>query len=87
MLAVISQVIYTLNTKNDEHEQYVARLKATHDQDIDGILSDCTHKLQQCEEKLHLEKEASESKVAELRQSLVTAEEERRQLLQQQVLK
>lgn len=63
----------------------MARLKATHDKDMDGILSDCTHKLQQCEEKLCFEKEASENKVVELRQSLMTAEEERRQLLQQQV--
>lgn len=79
------QVIYTLNTKNDEHEQFVARLKSTHGEDLDGILSDCTRKLQQCEGKLSIEKEVAEKKAICLGESLVSMQKERNQLLEEQV--
>lgn len=85
MCIIHFQVIYTLNTKNDENEHFIARVKAINADDLDKILSDCTHKLQQCEEKLHLEKELSETKVTELRASFVTVEKERNQLLKEQV--
>ena len=74
-----------MNTKNDEHENFVARLKATHEEDLDRILSDCTQKLQECKEKLSLEKERAEMMVVSLNESLSAAEKERDQLYKEQV--
>lgn len=74
-----------MNTKNDENEHFIGTIKATHADDLEKILSDCTHKLQQCEEKMHQKMDASETGVAELRESLVTVEKERNQLHQEQV--
>lgn len=78
-------MIYALNTKNDEHEHFLARLKATHEEDIDRILSDCTHKLGECDKKLLLEKEESVNMVAELKESLLVVKKERDQLHMEQV--
>ncbi len=78
-------MIYVLNTKNDEHEHFLARLKATHEEDLDRILSDCTHKLEQCNIKLLLEKEGAENMVAGLKESLLAVERERDQLHKEQV--
>ena len=78
-------MIYALNTKNDEHEHFVARLKAAHEEDLDRILSDCTQKLQECKEKLSLEKEGAEKMVVSLNESLAAVEKERNQLHEEQV--
>lgn len=74
-----------MNTKNDENENFVARLKATHEADLDKILSDCTHKLQQCEERLSFEKETAERMAVSLKESLVVTEKERDQFLEEHV--
>lgn len=79
------QVIYALNTKNDENEHLIARIKATHADDLEKILLDSTHKLQQCEEKLHQKMETSESRVAELTASLMATEKEKSRLHEEQV--
>ena len=78
-------MIYALNTKNDEHEHFVARLKAIHEEDLDKILTDCTQKLEQCKTKLSLEKEGAEEMVVNLKESLVAVEKERNQLHEEQV--
>lgn len=78
-------MIYALNTKNDENEQFVAKLKATHEEDIDKILSDSTHKLQLCKAKLSLEQEAAENKAASLMESLEIVEKEKNYLHEEQV--
>ena len=78
-------MIYTLNTKNDENEQFVARLKATHEEDRDAILSDCMHKLQRCEDRLALDKDVAEKQIISLRESLLTVERERNSLHEDQV--
>lgn len=79
-------MIYALNTKNDEHEQFITRLKATHEQDLDKILSDCTHRLQQCKDKLSLDCKQEEEKVATLTKTLAAVEKERNDLIKEQVL-
>lgn len=78
-------MIYVLNTKNDEHDHFVARLKATHEEDLDKILTDCTQKLEQCKQKLSLEKEGAEKLVVSLKESLLAVEKERNQLHEEQV--
>lgn len=75
-----------MNTKNDENERFVARLKATHEEDQNAILSDCTHKLQQCEDKLVLDKDVAERQIVSLRESLLTVERERNRLHEDQVI-
>ena len=63
----------------------MASLKATHREDLDALLSDCTNKLQRCEENMSLEKGALEKRVVSLKESVVTLEKERNQLLEEQV--
>ena len=75
-------MIYALNTRNDEHEHFVARLKATHQEDVDRILSDCSQKLQECKEKVSSE---AETMVESLNESLLAMKKERDQLYKEQV--
>lgn len=78
-------MIFTLNTKNDENEQLIARLKATHEEDLDRILSDCTHRLEQCKDKLSIDYKQAEKKVTDLTQALAAMKKERNDLLQERV--
>ena len=80
------QVIYTLNTKNDENEHFIAELRATHDEDVKRILSDSTRKLQWCKEQFSLEKKAKENKIISLEEVLEATEKERNQLEEEQVI-
>lgn len=42
-----SQVIYALNTKNDEHEAAIATLKEAHEEEVQQILSETREKILQ----------------------------------------
>lgn len=76
------QVIYVLNTKNDEHESFVARLKATHVSEVDVILSDCSQKLSKCKEQLTVR---SEKQLISLNDELSLTREARDKLQNEQV--
>lgn len=78
-------MIYTLNTKNDENEQFVARLKATHEQDLNKVLADCTNRLQLCREQLSADCKQAENKIASLTESLSAVEKERSDLIAERV--
>lgn len=41
------QVIYALNTKNDEHEAAIATLKEAHEEEVQQILSETREKILQ----------------------------------------
>ena len=43
----MSQVIYALNTKNDEHEAAIATLKEAHEEEVQQILSETREKILQ----------------------------------------
>lgn len=43
----LSQVIYALNTKNDEHEAAIATLKEAHEEEVQQILSETREKILQ----------------------------------------
>lgn len=45
--SVCSQVIYALNTKNDEHEAAIATLKEAHEEEVQQILSETREKILQ----------------------------------------
>ena len=42
---IFSQVIYALNTKNDEHEAAIATLKEAHEEEVQQILSETREKI------------------------------------------
>ena len=79
------QVIYVLNTKNDEHESFVSRLRATHESEVSRMLSDCTRKLNECKKQLTVKNEANENKVISLNNQLSEAQEKRDRLQNEQV--
>lgn len=43
----LCQVIYALNTKNDEHEAAIATLKEAHEEEVQQILSETREKILQ----------------------------------------
>lgn len=43
----VLQVIYALNTKNDEHEAAIATLKEAHEEEVQQILSETREKILQ----------------------------------------
>lgn len=43
----VFQVIYALNTKNDEHEAAIATLKEAHEEEVQQILSETREKILQ----------------------------------------
>ena len=47
------QVIYTLNTKNDEHETIVSTLKEKHEDEIEKLLASSTSKLHEIKNKMN----------------------------------
>lgn len=49
---VIKQVIYALNTKNDEHEQIVKVLQQQHDKEKHQLMSEVNSKLESLRNKL-----------------------------------
>lgn len=46
-LSSLLQVIYALNTKNDEHEAAIATLKEAHEEEVQQILSETREKILQ----------------------------------------
>lgn len=46
-LSFLLQVIYALNTKNDEHEAAIATLKEAHEEEVQQILSETREKILQ----------------------------------------
>lgn len=47
LYSVFYQVIYALNTKNDEHEAAIATLKEAHEEEVQQILSETREKILQ----------------------------------------
>ena len=75
-----------MNTKNDEHESLVAKLKTTHKAELDRVLADSAQKLRDCKRKLMADNEASELKVGVLNDQLTLVQEEKDKLLNEQVM-
>lgn len=79
------QVIYALNTQNDEHEDFVAKLRSLHEAEIQRLLQDSTVRLQRCEEGFSRERETQLRRIEELTGSIEKVEGERDDLFQAQV--
>ena len=78
-------MIYALNTKVDENEDFVANLRSVHEAEIKRLLDDSASKLQKCEAGFIKEKESADRQVSETKRELEETKEERDDLHDQQV--
>lgn len=79
------QVIYALNTQNEEHEEFVAKLRSLHEAEVQRLLLDSTARLERCEEGFTKERETQIKRIDELKASVEKVEGERDQLHNLQV--
>ncbi|XP_009582105.1 PREDICTED: protein FAM184B, partial [Fulmarus glacialis] len=54
-IAQLTKVIYTLNTKNDEHEASIQTLREAHEEEIQHILAETRETILQCKSKVEEE--------------------------------
>ncbi|XP_041909449.1 protein FAM184B isoform X3 [Corvus kubaryi] len=54
-IAQLTKVIYTLNTKNDEHEDSIQALRDAHEEEIQNILAETRETILQCKSKVEEE--------------------------------
>ena len=78
-------MIYALNTQNEDHEEFVTKLRLLHEAEIQRLLEDSTARLQRCEEGFSKESEAQRGRIEELKRSVEKVEGERDGLLKAQV--
>ena len=80
------QVIYALNTQNEEHEEFVAKLRSLHEAEVQRLLSDSTARLERCEEGFTKERQIQLKRIDELKASVDKVVGERDQLHDVQVI-
>ncbi len=83
--SLLPQVIYALNTQNEEHEEFVAKLRSLHEAEVQRLLVDSTARLERCEEGFTKERETQIKRLDELKASVEKVEGERDQLHNLQV--
>ena len=83
--ASLLQVIYALNTQNEEHEEFVAKLRSLHEAEVQRLLLDSTARLERCEEGFTKERESQLKRTDELKASVEKVEGERDKLHDVQV--
>lgn len=83
--SLLLQVIYALNTQNEEHEEFVAKLRSLHEAEVQRLLTDSTARLERCEEGFTKERETQIKRIDELKASVEKVEGERDQLHNVQV--
>ena len=74
-----------MNTQNEEHEDFIAKLRSLHEAEIQRLLQDSTLRLQQCEENLSKERETQLRRIEELTGSIEKVGGERDDLFKAQV--
>ena len=80
-------MIYNLNTKIDENEDFVSGLRAIHEAENRRILDDSAAQLKRCEEGFVRERETSQKQLEKLRKVLEDTRGERDSLYEKQVLR
>ena len=83
--SLLLQVIYALNTQNEEHEEFVSKLRSLHEAEVQRLLTDSTARLERCEEGFTKERETQIKRIDELKASVEKVEGERDQLHNVQV--
>uniref|UniRef100_A0A8C5DLZ3 Protein FAM184A/B N-terminal domain-containing protein n=1 Tax=Gouania willdenowi TaxID=441366 RepID=A0A8C5DLZ3_GOUWI len=76
----LPQVIYALNTKNDEHEAAIATLKEAHEEEVQQILSETREKILQYKSKISDEMDLKR-RIQSLEESMELHERMKRQAL------
>ena len=56
-IAQLTKVIFSLNTKNDEHEEIVDGLKTAHQEELQNVMIECKEKIGHYKQKMDLVKE------------------------------
>lgn len=79
---VLLQVIYALNTKNDEHDAIVQQIKDQHEEEVQKLLQETKQKIETYKAKLDAESQHN-SRIQQLEQSLHRNEVVREQHLSQ----
>ena len=79
------QVIYNLNTKNDEHEEFVQRLRSLHEAEVQRLLADSASRLERYQKDVEKMREAGERREGQLRERMKEVEKERDRLTETQV--
>lgn len=82
VLSPLVQVVYGLNTRNEEHESFIAALRSTYEERARQSESSAAAQLREMGERVSSACEDGERRVEEVRSKL---EEEREQLTQMQV--
>ena len=78
-------MIYALNTQNEEHEEFVAKLRSLHEAEVRQLLLDSTARLERCEEGFTKERESQLKRIDKLKASVERVEGERDKLHDVQV--
>lgn len=84
-MSFCSQVIYALNTQNEEHEEFVSKLRSLHEAEVQRLLVDSTARLQRCEDSFSKQTETQLKRIEELNGSLEKVKGEKDHLYQVQV--
>ena len=79
------QVIYILNTKNDEHAEFVEVLRGQHEAELQRVEGEGLVRLERCEQLCIGEADGLRATMTSLREELSKVEGEREQLYQTQV--
>ena len=79
------QVIYNLNTKNDEHEEFVQRLRSLHEAEVQRLLADSASRLERYQKDVEKMREAEERREGQQRERMKEVERERDRLMETQV--
>ena len=85
MLDLFLQVIYALNTQNEQHDEFVAKLRSLHEAEFQRRVLDSTARLERCEESYSRERETQARRIDELEASVEEVKGERDQLHTAQV--
>ena len=78
------QVIYTLNTKNDLHEEIVQRLRSLHESEMQKVLSDSAARMKRAEASVVNERESMARREQRLAKQVDDLKLEKRQLREEQ---
>ena len=78
-------MIYNLNTKNDEHEEFVQRVRSLHEAEVQRLLADSASRLERYQKEAKEMKEAGERREGQLRERMKEVDKERDRLMETQV--
>lgn len=79
-LAQLTKVIYSLNTKNDQHDEFVEQLRQVHIKEIEGMKVESGNRLKQLDNSHKREAELAQNRISLLQSELATLERDKSSL-------